>query len=221
MDRAALGQALNLREELVAAGRPNRSGRAMRPTSVTVHNTSNTSPGADAAAHSRFIRNTGNYKLKDGRLNWVSWHYTVDDKCAIKHVPINERAIHAGAANGSSIAIEVCMNSGIDQAAANLRAARLVAALMHDLKLGPDALKSHKDWTGKACPVLLLPRWDDFRRQVQAILAAITAPPTESVLLPAEELVVPPGADAEAPELLEPGLGDIDHEALAAAIRPD
>ena len=124
MNRKELGQSLNLIEELVAVRRPNRSGTPMAPHSVTIHNTSNAGSNADARAHSRFVRNTGFYTLPSGKKNFVSWHYTVDDGCVIKQLPINERAIHAGAGNGASIGIEVCMHKEINQPAANDRAAR-------------------------------------------------------------------------------------------------
>jgi N-acetylmuramoyl-L-alanine amidase CwlA len=40
------------------------------------------------------------YTLPSGKKNWVSWHFTVDDVEAVQHLPITERAIHAGAGNG-------------------------------------------------------------------------------------------------------------------------
>ena len=133
-------------------GRPNRPGRAIHPTSITMHNTSNTSPGADAKAHSRFVRNTGHYVLRSGRKNWVSWHYTVDDNVAIQHLPNTEMGWHAGPANGSSIGIEVCMHQGINRDLADRRAAALVAKLLRDLGLTRNDIKTHKDWTGKTVP---------------------------------------------------------------------
>jgi len=51
MNRRELGQSLNLSVELIEKGRPNRSGRLISPTYVTIHNTSNDGPGADAGAH--------------------------------------------------------------------------------------------------------------------------------------------------------------------------
>lgn len=223
MDRTELGQSLNLSEELVAAGRGNRPGTALRPRSITVHNTSNTNSRADASAHSRFIRNNGFYTLPSGKKNWVSWHFSVDDVRAIKHLPLSERAFHAGPANAESIAIEVCMHREIDQPAANARAARLVAALLFDFRLGKEAIRSHKSWTGKACPVLLLPRWTGFVDEVAALLASITAARgIEDSLIGDDEqaaLDAPlPEADETASLADEP---DIDHDELAFAIARD
>lgn len=73
------------------------------------------------------------------------------------------------------------MNQGIDQNAAFLRAARLVAALLHDLKLKDDAIVTHQSWTSKACPQLLLDKgkagakWKKFLELVSQQRAQITA----------------------------------------------
>ena len=162
MDRKELGRSLNLKVELIATDNPNRSGRPISAEYITIHNTSNDNPGADANAHSRFVRERGFYHLASGKRNFVSWHYTVDDNMIIKHLPVNERAIHAGKGNNSSIGIEICMHRGIDQVAANQRAARLVAVLMHDLRIPKANVKTHKFWTKKACPILLLNDFDGF-----------------------------------------------------------
>ncbi|PBN42745.1 N-acetylmuramoyl-L-alanine amidase [Sphingobium sp. D43FB] len=175
MDRNQLTQSLNLREELIAVGRPNRPGKRLVPSSITLHNPGNTGRTADADRHSKMVRNKGYHEGSNGAKIWVSWHYTVDDQCVIKQLPINEMAYHAKKGNGTSIAIEVCMNAGIDQAAANARAARLVAALLYDFGWDVNALKTHKDWTGKNCPQLLLSDWAAFKKNVEAIRTSITA----------------------------------------------
>ena len=216
MDRSELGELLNMTEELVAPGRPNRPGTKISPAFITIHNTSNANAGADAKAHSRFIRNTGHYMIGN-KKNWVSWHYTVDDQRVIKQLPANERAFHAGPANSVSIGIEVCMHRGIDQAAANRRAAHLVAALLFDFGLGVDRLRTHKAWTGKGCPALLLPNWQQFVQQVAQIRQSITS----------AGLVEPPAPlDPEEAEAIANTAGveydeaDIDHDALSAMVEP-
>jgi endonuclease G, mitochondrial len=183
MTRTQLLNSIGLIEELIAPGRPNRSGRAITVRYLTIHNTDNTSPGADARAHSRFVRNTGYYTLPSGRRNYVSWHYTVDDARAIRQLPNNERGIHAGAGNGSSIGMEICMHRGINQAAANDRAARLAALLLYDHRLSVDRLRTHQSWTGKRCPSLLIieGRWQAFVETVQNYLSQIRAARGEAI----------------------------------------
>jgi len=162
---------INLKEELIAAGRPNRSGAPIRPGSVTIHNTENTNKGADAHAHSRFLRETGFYTHK-GRKVLVAWHYTVDDRVAIRQLPDHERGMHAGtsAGNGTSIGIEICMQKGIDQEAADVRAAQLTALLMVEHDIPIDRVVQHRHWSGKPCPALLLDsrKWKDYLAIVRA-----------------------------------------------------
>lgn len=181
MRRGELGESLNLEVELIGEGRPNRPGTPIKPTKVTIHNTSNPGKGADARAHSKWVRNTGYYILKNGKKNWVSWHFTVDDVRVIRHLPIGEKAWHAGPGNAVSVGVEVCMHAGIDQVAAFDRAARLVATILYDLQLGVDDVVTHRHWTGKACPVLLLSdgheadKWAAFRGKVVEYLEATRA----------------------------------------------
>lgn len=216
--RQSLGVELNLTVELIDQGHRNRPGSPIRPTSITVHNTSNTHAGADADAHSKFVRNTGHY-IYQGRERWVSWHYTVDDTKLIKHLPINEKAYHAGAANNSSIAIETCMNDGIDQDAADDRLAKLVAVLLYDLDAGVDAVKTHRDWTGKNCPVLLLKKWPRFMSKVESYLTQIGPRPesfSDAMTEGQDFNRVSPQVMPES--LVVDELDDVDHEAIAAAI---
>ncbi|WP_321342357.1 N-acetylmuramoyl-L-alanine amidase [uncultured Cohaesibacter sp.] len=186
--RAELGAMLNLRVDLIPATHPNRSGRNIAPRYITIHNTANSNPGANAAAHARFVRNTGYYLLASGKKNYVSWHYTVDDKEVIKHLPVNERAIHAGRGNGVSIAIEICMHADNDQSACDLRAQRLVAVLMHDLKIPASHVVPHKHWTNKNCPTLLLDNFSAFVAGAEAIRAAIMEvdPTIEGLPMPSD-----------------------------------
>jgi N-acetylmuramoyl-L-alanine amidase len=168
--RSSLGATLGLKIEHIAEGRHNRPGTPMTPKRITIHNTDNSSVGADAEAHSRFVRNTGFY-IHKGQKRWISWHYTVDDDSCIRHLPLNEVGWHAGSATGNatSIGIEICMNKGQDQNQAFDRAQRLIACLCYDLRLDvDDAVVPHMHWSGKKCPSLLLnggelgEKWSNF-----------------------------------------------------------
>ncbi|XNO40716.1 N-acetylmuramoyl-L-alanine amidase family protein (plasmid) [Sinorhizobium meliloti] len=223
MDRKELGASLNLRIELIPEGSANRSGQKIAPNFITIHNTSNSSPGANASAHSRFVREKGYYVLPSGKLNHVSWHYTVDDTCVIKHLPVNEKAIHAGPGNSASIGIEVCMHAGINQPAANQRAARLVAALMHDLRIKRENIVPHKHWTGKQCPTLLMGDFNNFRQNCEGICSAIEISAGASALVEDTELAEIRKAEEEgvADALSQPEPDpdpDEEHELIAAEV---
>jgi N-acetylmuramoyl-L-alanine amidase CwlA len=213
---------LNLSVELIGEGRPNRPGDAIRPTHITIHNTDNPNPGADAKAHSRFVRNTGFYLDNNGNRNDVSWHFTVDDAVAIQQLPMDELGYHAKRGNGKSVGIEVCMHRGIDQARANERASLLVAALMKELAVPIERVVTHKHWTGKACPSRLLNQaqegaiWAAFKRRVADHASELERPGAPSLLEAARAAGRPRGQLESmdkpiAPERLE---NDLDHDGV-------
>jgi hypothetical protein len=152
---------LNIIVDLIPAGSSNRpsslpGGDKIQPSFITIHNTANASKGADALMHAKYV------KGPDARARKVSWHFTVDDKRCVKHLPTNEKGWHAGAGNSKSIGIEVCENKGIDEDAAVERASLLAAVLMFALNIPPDRIVSHQHWTGKDCPHIILRRPGGF-----------------------------------------------------------
>lgn len=162
---AASADMLGIVVDLLPPGFPTRPGTPIRPTTLTIHNTDNSRPGADAAAHNRYIRG------RDAVARRVSWHFTVDDKNIYQHLPVNETGWHAhAAANASSIGIEICMHQGMDVASAYDRAAQLCVFLGTQLGIPmPGGLRQHHDWTGKNCPSVLraLPNgWTEFLERV-------------------------------------------------------
>ncbi len=183
VSRNKLGESLNLEIDLIPESNSNRLGTNIAPRFITIHNTDNTGLGADARAHAKYV------KGQDAQNRKVSWHYTVDDKRCIKHLPINEKGWHAGSSEGNkkSIGIEICMNQGIDQAAANQRAASLAAILMYDLNISLENVVTHQHWTGKECPRLLLNNWDQFKEQIQDIYRSIEPQPEAIAELFADE----------------------------------
>ncbi|WP_458109821.1 peptidoglycan recognition protein family protein [Bacillus zhangzhouensis] len=136
----------------------NRPGNVMKPLYITVHNTSNTAKGANAASHAAFVARSS---------TGVSWHYTVDDQVIYQHLPLNENGWHAGDGRGTgnmkSIGIEICENAdgNFEQAVEN--AQWLIRKLMGDLRIPLSNVVPHKHWSGKECPRKLLNRWDDFK----------------------------------------------------------
>ena len=91
-------------QDLIPKGRRNRPGYKLTPKYITIHDTANTQTGADARAHANYLKNSPNLE--------ASWHFTVDDKVIIQHLPLSENGWHAGdGANGTgnrqSIGIEI------------------------------------------------------------------------------------------------------------------
>lgn len=181
MTRDEFGKQLNLETDWIPPGKRNRPGTPLDLKYITVHNTGNRDVGADAHMHAGFVKNPGYWVDDEGKKRWVSWHYTVDDKRVVRHLPINERGMHAGSSTGNrrSIGVEICMHKGIDQDKAFRRAARLIAALRYDLNVAADDVVPHIRWSGKKCPELLLnngqpgARWKSFKNMVQEELDTI------------------------------------------------
>ena len=164
---------LNIMVDLIPRENSNRPGTPLRASKITIHNTDNDEPGADARAHCRY------QKGADAQARQVSWHFTVDDQSIYQSLPVDEGGWHAGTheGNAASIGIEICENKGIDQEAANDRAARLTALLLRELGLKPAGnILQHHDWSGKNCPALLrdpVSGWKKFLQNVVDHYAAI------------------------------------------------
>ncbi len=132
-------------QDFIPKGRINRPGTANSCRYITIHDTGNKSPGADAAAHAKYIKSL-NEK--------TSWHYTVDDEYIYQHLPDGEKSYHTSdkEANESSIAVELCVNQDGDIAKTVDNAVLLVRGLMKNHGVPAENIKRHKDWTGKNCP---------------------------------------------------------------------
>jgi len=119
---------------------------------ITYHDTGNNSALADAELHAYYITSDENLNHRSR-----SWHYTVDDKKVIAHIPDNETAWQGDSydAYGKSIGIETCIAFGSDLYSVWQRTAKLIAMLLNKYDLEPDAVKQHNHWSGKNCPEVL------------------------------------------------------------------
>jgi N-acetylmuramoyl-L-alanine amidase CwlA len=174
---------LNIVQDFIPVGNSNRPGKKLVPTSITIHNTDNSDPGADAAAHAKY------QKGADARKRQVSWHFTVDDTSVYQSLPTNEIGWHTATTKGNntSIGVEICMNSDLDVSAAYKRAALLVAVLafQNGIKV-PGQIVQHHDWSGKDCPRVLREKpkgWETFVNQIKAIRSDLTDVPAAKIAL--------------------------------------
>ncbi|MCG8395594.1 N-acetylmuramoyl-L-alanine amidase [Bacillus atrophaeus] len=149
---------VNIIQDFIPVGANNRPGYAMRPIYITVHNTANTSVGANAETHARYVKNPDTP---------TSWHFTVDDKEIYQHLPLNENGWHAGDGNGSgnrqSIGIEICENADGNFQLATANAQWLIKTLMASHSITLANVVPHKHWSGKECPRKLLDTWEQFK----------------------------------------------------------
>lgn len=160
------------RVSLIPKGNRNRPGLPMTARWITVHETANTAPGANAEAHRRFAH-------AGGGPEGVSFHFVVDDKEVIQLLPLTENGWHAGdgyngEGNRASVGIETCVNAdgNWERTLANL--VKLLAALCRYLGLGVDRIVQHNHWSGKDCPKKIRSegRWNEILQRVAAELGA-------------------------------------------------
>jgi N-acetylmuramoyl-L-alanine amidase len=173
---------LKITEMLATRGTNCRPGYAMTPSYITVHNTANTSAGADAEAHARYLRS-------GGKNTYTSYHYVIDSDGIVRIIPDSEVAWHAGdGANGTgnrkSLSMEICENPESDLIIATDAAAELTAHLMRDYGIPIAHVVQHHFWTGKNCPNRIRAGqpydWDAFLAKVQAYYNALFVPAEET-----------------------------------------
>lgn len=135
---------------------------------VTVHQTGNTSRGANAKTHAN-LQSNGNSRA-------ASWHYTVDDKEAYQSFEDTAQCWHAGDNRGNgnlnSIGVEICINSDGDYKKSVENGAALVRHLLDKHGLSINRVRQHWDWSKKNCPAQIRANkdgisWDDFIAMVQ------------------------------------------------------
>lgn len=164
---------MKIRDQLVSS-REKTYGEGNPCTSITVHETANTSRGADAQAHAN-LQSSGNVRQ-------ASWHITVDDKRAIRSFPDTVKCWHAGTekGNATSIGVEICVNSDGNYEKALANAAEVVKILRKKHGLGRGAMKQHEEWSGKNCPTKLRAsgRWPEFVASTDP--DSTTPPPVET-----------------------------------------
>lgn len=161
---------LELIIDLIPERNDNRPGWPMQPQWVTVHETGNPRPGADALAHREFTHSGGG---DEG----VSFHFVVDDRRAIQLLPLDEVAWHAGdgpdgPGNRTSLAVETCINQDADWSRTLDNLARLLAAICRMYGWSIERVVQHHRWSGKNCPTRLRQAgWGDLIAQVRRYLA--------------------------------------------------
>jgi len=162
---------LNITQILIPASNRNRPGRVNPANFITIHETGNTRPGANARAHAGFLNNPNTA---------VSYHYSVDDAEIVQHLPETEDAFHAGdgagPGNRQSIGIEICVNSDGDFVKAIDRTVMLVADICARRNIPVENIRQHFHWSGKNCPQNIRAgrplSWGDFLANVQSAQSA-------------------------------------------------
>lgn len=158
----------------------NHPGHLMTWEYITVHNTGNPRPGADALMHAAYLES-----LARAGATEPSWHYTVDEDRIVQHLEDNWAGYHAsdGGGNGNfrSLGYELVEVGNLDRVIQN--AAWHIARKLHARGYGLDRLRQHHDWARdkKNCPRLLRANngagWQRLQGLIQKELDALNVPP--------------------------------------------
>lgn len=135
---------------------------------IIIHQTGNTSKGANAQAHAN-IQSKGNTRA-------ASWHESIDDKEVIQSFEHTAKCWHAGdgrngKGNGKGIGLELCINSDGDYKQTIENGAERTAQLMKKYSIPLSRVLRHKDCSGKNCPAQINAglhgiTWEDFKKLV-------------------------------------------------------
>ena len=175
---------VRLKVDLVPKGTHGRKVvRPMNPRYITIHSTQNYTAGADR--HSLALKRGAlrSPKRRGGnRIGYLIWHFTVDEKMAIQHMPTSEQGEHAdfdGPGNRYSIGIEMCEERGSNIGVTVDRTAKLTAVLMKNKGIPLKNVVPHYHWPrrgknppNKNCPHFLLDngkpgrKWNAFLNKV-------------------------------------------------------
>lgn len=131
---------------------------------ITIHETGNTSKGAGAENHAKYVNNGSP----------STYHYVVDDKEIIQLFNDGIQCWHAGDRKGNtqSIGIEMCVNSDGDFSKTVNNTVELVRYLMDKHNIPISNVVQHNKWSGKNCPANLRSgakgiTWNTFKEFVK------------------------------------------------------
>src|SRR5699024_4440825 len=155
---------VKIKKQLIAS-RSYTSGSGNAKKYITVHQTANTSKGANAQAHANLQSN--------GNSRNASWHYTVDDTQAIQSFPNDVKCWHAGttAGNHQSIGVELCVNSDGNYKKTIQNGADLIKKIMKEEGISVGNVVQHNYFSGKNCPTQLRNgkdgiTWGKFKKMI-------------------------------------------------------
>jgi len=149
----------------------NFTANANNPYYIVVHDTGNTTKGANALGHFNYF---------NGGDRQASAHVFVDDSNILQLIEFNDKAWHVGdgagkygITNGNSIGIEICINSDGNYDKAVTDTIELVVYLMRTYNIPLDRIVRHYDASRKNCPASMSSnswaKWVEFKDKVNKL----------------------------------------------------
>lgn len=146
-----------------------------KPKKITIHNTADIAEAKGTNDAEQYTRATWpNQNMGDARV-----HYFIDETDCWQLLREDEVGWHAGDGRGpgneTSIAIEIIMSGrgNKEDIEAEERGALLTAILLNRHGLTINDVVPHKQWSGKNCPIYILPHWNEFKAKVSKYLLQI------------------------------------------------
>lgn len=135
-----------------------RIGRPLDWDTITVHNTGN--EYSNAHQEINWLQNIDNTRS-------ASYNAVIFEDTVIKVVPYDEESWHSATSvgNKTSLGLEICESGNFELTKMN--SAKYIAELLHSKKKGIESVRTHKSWSGKNCPRLLLPIWEQYLQLIQ------------------------------------------------------
>ena len=173
---------MQINEKLIKYNFSSRKGTSIKY--IVIHDTGNTSNGADANAHFSFFNSADRQS---------SAHYFVDDSQILRVIKESDKAWHCGDGHGkygitneNSIGIEICINTDGNFKIAFDTAAQLTAELLKKYNLSMDRVVRHYDASRKVCPNIMHKDnwglWHDYLKKVEGYF--INVPTKENTSAP-------------------------------------
>lgn len=135
-----------LTKDILANNHKLRPKGCYAKSSITIHSTGN--ENSTAYGERKWLDNASNDRV-------ASWHYVVGEGVVIQAIPDDEVAYHCGVSTGNKYSIGVEITENGDRSKVLLTAAEFVADKLKELRLSPDCLRQHYNWSGKDCPRIL------------------------------------------------------------------
>lgn len=158
---------IKINEKLIEHNFSSRNGEKIKY--LVIHDTDNTSVGANADAHYHFFNSEDRY---------ASAHYFVDDTQILRTVKDSDSSFHCGDGHGkygitneNSIGIEMCVNSDGDYEKMYNNTLKLTKYQMDKYDISLECVVRHYDASKKICPFSMShnnwEKWEKFKEDIE------------------------------------------------------
>jgi N-acetylmuramoyl-L-alanine amidase len=160
-----------IKELYIPVNKNTRTGRKMDWQTITIHNTGNLKSTA---------QNERDWLVNPNNNRVASWNTCIYEDQVIKAIPNDEVSLHSGTAKGNntSLSIEVCESGNYNLTLETTT--KYVAMLLKSKNKTVKDVVTHKSWSGKNCPRLILPIWNDFIKRIEKEMEVLEKVDTKS-----------------------------------------